>query len=107
MRSESEIRWVRVKNNVGQRTAVSDWHAIVPGRGVNGPPPGVACGMALTGSRQFEPHSGIFHQAGRKCADCMHAAREYIDRIDRSPGPRPPEKPIVKYAAPGSSDDIQ
>lgn len=103
MRSESEITWIRVKNNVGQATRVSDWHAIVPGLGSDAPPPGVACGTALSGSRQTISHTGLRTIDGAKHAKCLKLAADYVKDIDPSPGPREPDEPDKVFAPPGTN----
>lgn len=105
MRSESEIRWVRVKNNVGQMTKVSKWHAIIPGLGADGTPPGTACGTRLMGSFAFEQHSAIKSRDGQRHADCERMADEYVAGIDPSPGPREPDEEWITFKAPGSSNE--
>jgi hypothetical protein len=70
--------------------------------GVNAPPPGVSCGVLLTGSRQFEPHSGIQYRDGEKHDECMANALNYVAGIDPSPGPRTPDEEPPELAPPGS-----
>lgn len=101
MRSESEVRWVRVRNNVGQRTKVSDWHAIIPGHGKQAPPPGVACGTGLAGSIQFETNQGVKTKDGTRHAQCVVLAENWIAGLDSGPGPMNPEPPNEPLAAPG------
>ncbi len=100
MRSESEIRWVRAKNPVGVQTKVSLWHAIVPGLGVDAPPPGTACGTGLTGSLQFDSHQGMLTLDGKRHQQCMDLAVAYIEDIDPSPGPGEPPDPDRPLAPP-------
>lgn len=99
MRSQSEIRWVRAKNNVGQATKVSQWHAIVPGIGSRFLPPGTACGVGLTGSLQFESDQGVRSLDGQLHQECIAIAGAYLESIDPSPGPREPD-PEPKPLAP-------
>lgn len=103
MRSESEVQWVRVKNNVGQATRASDWHAIIPGHGSLDVPPGTACGVGLSGSRQMVPNSGIGQIDGRKHDECRELVAAFLATIDPSPGPRTPDDPDKEFAAPGST----
>lgn len=105
MKSESEITWIRVKNNVGQATRVSDWHALIPGQGSLDVPPGCACGMALSGSRQMIAHSGIRTIDGVKHAECIELVRQYLYTIDPTPGPLREEEPDIELAAPGGQVD--
>jgi hypothetical protein len=101
MRSESEIQWVRVKNNVGQLTKSSAWHVIIPGYGSLDVPPGTYCGVALVGSRTFAPHSGLRELDGQKHDVCLAAANEWIAGIDPEPGPYHAEEPAQELAPPG------
>ncbi|HEX5016485.1 MAG TPA: hypothetical protein VFX15_02735 [Actinomycetes bacterium] len=101
MRSESEIRWVRVRNNVAQAVKYSDWHAIIPGYGSLDIPPGTACGVSLTGSTQFEPHSGIRHKDGKIHDRCMALAEAWVAGIDPEPGPWTPDPEPPELAPPG------
>ncbi len=87
MRSSSEVRWVRARNNVGQATKVSDWHAIVPGFAKGGPPPGAACGTALSGSLQFESDEGVKRKDGSLHGECYSIAANWIAGLDQGPGP--------------------
>lgn len=103
MRSESEVSWIRVKNNIGQATRVSDWHAIVPGYGSLDVPPGTACGTALSGSRQSIPHSGLRHIDGPKHEECLAIVDVFLSTIDPSPGPLTPDEPDQEFAPPGST----
>ena len=100
MRSGSEIRWVRVRNNVGQATKVSDWHAIIPGHGADAPPPGVACETALTGSMQFETHTGVQTKDGKIHGACRTAADRWIRGLPKNPGPVNPEPDHEPLARP-------
>lgn len=107
MRSESEIQWVRVKNNVGQATRASDWHAIIPGEGDMVDPPGTVCGTALSGQRQMITHEGSKTIDGLKHAECMGLVEEWLaEVVNPSKGTAPfivePEPPT--YAPPGSTD---
>lgn len=103
MRSESEVQFIRVKNNVAQRTVVSDWHAIVPGLGSLTVPPGTACGVGLSGSRQWMSWTGLRSIDGPKCPECLGIATAWVDEIDPSPGPRTPDEPDIELAPPGST----
>ena len=100
MRSESEIRWVRAKNNVGQRVKVTDWHAIIPGHGSRITPPGTACNVGLTGSLQFVEHSAIRTLDGQQHDECVGIVNAWLESIDPSPGALRPPDPEVKLAAP-------
>ena len=102
MRSESEVSWVRVKNNVGQATRVSDWHALIPGLGSMTVPPGTACGVGLTGSRQTISHSGLRNIDGKKHEACILMARDWLKGIDPTPGPLREPDPEPELAPPGS-----
>lgn len=104
MRSSSEVRWVRVRNNVGQKTKVSDWHAIVPGMGVNAPPPGTSCETALVGSLQFETNYGVMYREGKRHTACVRNAADWIAGLDPSPGPMNEEPDNEPLAAPGTGD---
>lgn len=104
MRSESEVRWVRVRNAVNQLYVVSDWHAIVPGFGVEALSPGVACGVGLIGSRQFEGHEGVKNREGERCGECWEIATTWIAGLPTSPGPQPYEDEPPPLAAPGTGD---
>lgn len=103
MRSESEVRWVRAKNTVGQATRASDWHAIIPGYGSLSSPPGTICGVGLVGQLQFEQNGGIRTREGVKHQECILAVHRWIAGIDPSPGPRIPDEPDVELAPPGST----
>lgn len=103
MRSESEIQWIRVKNNISQTTKVSDWHAIIPGYGSMSVPPGTACGVGLSGSRQMAQNSAIRTMDGTKHDECMRMASDFVAGIDPSPGPRVPDAPNIKLAPPGTT----
>lgn len=102
MRSSSEIRWVRVKNTVNQSTRVSDWHAVIPGKGVGAPPPGVACGTALTGSQSWASHEGVKTLDGKRHDNCMALAEGWIAGLDTTPGAlvRPPDRVVLKGPKP-------
>lgn len=101
MRSSSEVRAVRVRNNVGQSTKVSDWHVIVPGYGKDAPSPGVACGTGLVGSRQFETYEGVKSREGHKHEECFQIAIDWINGLPKNPGPVNPEPENEPLAAPG------
>jgi hypothetical protein len=100
MRSSSEVKAVRVRNALGQQTIVSQWHAIVPGFGLE-VPPGVACGTALSGSLQFETWEGVRAREGGKHKECFELARNWIDGLSSSPGPVPDQVDREPLAAPG------
>lgn len=87
MRSESEIRWVRAKNNVNQVTKASDWHVIIPGMGSLNLPPGTACSTGLVGSLQFAQHSALKSLDGRVHEECRAIAEAWIESLDPTPGP--------------------
>lgn len=101
MRSSSEVRWVRVRNNVNQHTAVSAWHAIIPGFGKDAPSPGVSCGTALVGSFQFETNEGVKSKDGQRHAVCLKNAERWIAGLRKDPGPVNPEPDNLPLAAPG------
>jgi len=106
VRSESEIQWVRVKNNVGQATRASDWHAIIPGEGSMVDPPGTVCGTALSGSRQMITHEGIKTIDGVKHDVCAILVEHWLaEVVDPSQGTAPfiPEPEPPTYAPPGST----
>lgn len=96
---------MRARNPVGQATVITDWHAIVPGLSPDGPAPGVACGIGLTGSLQFISHTGVMTIDGERHQTCLHLARDYANSVASSPGPREPDDPHFKFAAPGHGDD--
>jgi hypothetical protein len=102
MMSESEVVWLRVKNQVGQHIVASDWHAVVPGIGADFAPPGVACGTELTGSRQSISNTGIKAIDGRKHGACVDAVREYVLTVTTTPGPFVAEEEPPTLVAPGS-----
>lgn len=104
MRSSSEIRWVRVKNAVNQSTKVSDWHAIVPGMGVNAPPPGVSCETALVGSTQFATNEEVVHRDGKRHAECQANVDRWIAGLDPTADPLPDWVDRERLAAPGEGD---
>lgn len=103
MRSESEIKWIRAKNNVGQRMVVTDWHAIIPGYGSRITPPGTACNTGLAGSLQSVDHSAIKSLDGRQHDECVGLVNAWLESIDPSPGPIRNADPEVKLAPPGST----
>lgn len=100
MRSESEVRWVRARNNVGQMTKLSDWHSLVPGMGDLNLPPGTSCSTGLSGSLQFAQHSGMRNMDGRIHEECMKNALDYISAIDPSPGQTGPRDPDRQLSPP-------
>ena len=100
LRSSSEVRWVRVRNTVGQATKVSSWHAIVPGFGSDGPPPGAACGTGLSGSLQFETDTGVWSKDGVRHGACVGIVSRWIASLDQSPGPMNEEPEHVPLARP-------
>jgi hypothetical protein len=105
VRSESEVRWIRAKNNVQQRTVVTDWHAIIPGYGSLTIPPGTACDTGLSGSLQTVDHSAIKSLDGHIHQECWDLARTWIETIDPSPGPMRGADPEVIFAPPGTTAD--
>jgi hypothetical protein len=105
MRSSSEVRWIRVRNTVGQRTKLSDWHAIVPGIGKDAPPPGVACSTALSGSYQFESDEGVKSKDGKRHVTCIAIAEAWISDLAKGPGPMNPEPEVERLAAPGKGNE--
>lgn len=104
MRSSSEIRWVRVRNNVNQSTKISEWHAIVPGMAVYAPPPGVSCETALVGSTQFTTDEDVKHRDGRRHDVCQANVDAWIAGIDKSPEALPEWPERDRLAAPGEGD---
>jgi len=104
VRSESEVRWIRSKNNVGQRVVTSQWHAIVPGWGSLDVPPGTACGIGLTGSLTTVAHSAIRSLDGRQHDECVEIAEGFLaDVAGASPGPLRAADPPQKLAPPANT----
>lgn len=105
MRSESEVRWVRAKNNVAQRTVTTDWHAIIPGFGSKITPPGTVCNTGLSGSLQQVDHSAITTLDGKRHDECVGIVNAWLEGLDPSPGKLRAADPEVKLAAPGSTSE--
>lgn len=105
MRSESEIIWVRARNNVGQRTMVTDWHAIIAGYGSQRTPPGTVCNTGLAGSLQQVQHSAIKSLDGKQHDECVGIVNAWLEELNPSPGPLRVADKEVKLAKPGSTSD--
>lgn len=103
MRSESEIRWVRAKNTVGQILKASDWHVIIPGVGDINLPPGTACSTGLSGSLQFAQHSAMKTMDGRVHEECRSLARDWLEGVTSSPGPLSEPAEDQELAAPDTA----
>ena len=100
MRSESEVRWVRAKNRVGQSHVVTDWHAILPGIGDLNLPPGTVCSTGLVGSLQFAGDGEVRTLDGRRHEVCAVVVKNWLAEIDPSPGPRIPDPAPTEFAPP-------
>lgn len=103
MRSESEVKWVRARNNVAQRTVITDWHAIIPGLGSKISPPGTICNTGLTGSLQMVDNSAIRSLDGRQHEECVGYVNDWIAGLDPSPGPLTAADPEVLTKAPDTT----
>jgi len=103
MRSESEITWLRSINHVGERTVITEWHAIVPGAGEATRFPGAACGVTLSGTFQMSHQTAVSHLDGGLHSTCSKLVDDWVSTIDPSPGLLSDPDDWPELAPPGGS----